>query len=92
MRGSLSDSFEIVGGREGVERVNRSEGRIVGCAYARDFNVVCVETRCIDSNRLGVVRTLEESAARADRERTLTGWLMHNCAARERRNEREGRI
>lgn len=60
MRGSLSDSFEIVGGREGVERVNRSEGRIVGCAYARDFNVVCVETRCIDSNRLGVVRTLEE--------------------------------
>jgi hypothetical protein len=70
-----------------VERVNRSEGRIVGCAHAIDFDVVCAETRCIDSNRLGVVRTLEERAARADRERTLTGWLMHNFAAQERRSE-----
>ena len=35
---------------------------------------------------------LEDRAARAGSERTLTGWLRHNFAARERRNEQEDRI
>ena len=57
-----------------------------------DFDVVRAETRCIDSNRLVVVRMLEDRAARAGSERTLTGWLRHNFAARDRRNEQEDRI
>ena len=58
------------------------EGDVSGSVHAVDVDVARAEHRCIDSTRLGG----------AYRERTLTGWLRHSCAARARRSAQAGRI